>query len=144
MSKKSKILVIIQFTIFAYFILSGRIIADSIWFFIQILGFIISLWSIIVMKIGNFNIQPEVKTAAIFKTNGPYAIIRNPMYIGIILFFVAALISNYSSLHLSAFTLLVIVLLEKIALEEIFLSERFGNAYFKYKKKTYRLIPFIY
>lgn len=144
MSKKSLILVIIQFTIFAYFIFSGGIIAKNIWFVIQIFGFIISLWGILAMKIGNFNVQPEVKPTAIFKTNGPYKIIRNPMYTGLILFFGAALISNYSSLHFSAFILLVIVFLKKIALEEMFLSQRFGNTYLEYKKKTYRLIPFIY
>jgi len=144
MSKKSLLLVIIQFTIFAYFIFSGEVIAKKYWLIVQVFGFSISLWGILIMKIENFNIQPEVKPTAVFKTNGAYKIIRNPMYTGLILFFGASLISNYSPLHLSAFTLLVIVLLGKISLEEDFLFKKFGNEYLKYKKKTYRLIPFIY
>ena len=66
------------------------------------------------------------------------------MYTGLILFFGASVISNYSSLHLSVFTILVIVLLEKIKMEEIFLGKRFGEIYFEYKEKTYRLIPVLY
>ena len=96
------------------------------------------------MKIGNFNIQPEVKANALFRNNGFYKIIRNPMYTGIILFFIASIISNFSYLRLSILTVLIIVLIEKIKLEEKFLSEKFGEIYLEYKKKTYRLIPFFY
>lgn len=69
MSKKSLLLVIIQFTIFAYFIFSGEVIAKKYWLIVQVFGFSISLWGILIMKIENFNIQPEVKPTAVFKTN---------------------------------------------------------------------------
>ena len=58
--------------------------------------------------------------------------------------FVTSVILNYSYLRLSVLILLIIVFLEKIKLEEQFLSERFGEIYKVYKKKTSRLIPFIY
>lgn len=144
MSKKSLILVVIQFAIFAFFIFSRGLLANNNWLVVQILGFCISLWGVLAMKIGNFNVQPEVRSSAIFKTNGPYKIIRNPMYLGLILFFVASIISNYSYLRLSVLIVLFIVFIEKIKLEEQFLSERFGEDYVEYTKKTYRLIPFIY
>jgi len=144
MSKKSLILVIIQFSSFAYFLFSGRFMAKNYWIIIQIIGFIISLWGILAMKLGNFNIQPEVKPTAHFVSNGPYKFIRNPMYSGLILFFGAAVISNYSLLHTAVFIILIIVFIEKIKMEEGFLSIKFGNQYTNYLSNTYRLIPLIY
>ena len=144
MSKKSLILVIIQFSSFAYFLFSGRFMAKNYWVIIQIIGFIISLWGILAMKLGNFNIQPEVKPTAHFVSNGPYKFIRNPMYSGLILFFGAAVISNYSLLHTAVFIILIIVFIEKIKMEEGFLSIKFGDQYTNYLSNTYRLIPLIY
>ena len=144
MSKKSLILVIIQFSSFAYFLFSGRFIAKNYWIIIQIIGFVISLWGILAMKIGNFNVQPEVKSTAHFVSNGPYKYIRNPMYSGLILFFGAVVISNYSLLHLTIFIILIIVFMEKIKMEEAFLSIKFGQKYLEYKEKTFRLVPALY
>jgi len=144
MSKRSLLLVIIQFSCFAFFLFTSDLIANDLFILVQILGFIISSWGVLAMKMGNFNIQPEVKINALFRSKGPYKIIRNPMYTGLILFFIASIISNYSSLRLSVLTLLIIVFIEKIKLEEQFLYERFGRVYSEYKSETYRLIPFIY
>jgi len=144
MSKKSFILVSVQFAIFAFFIFSGRIFAINYWFLLQVLGFIISTWGILVMKIGNFNVQPEVKPKALFISIGPYKFIRNPMYAGLILFFGASIISYYSPIRLAVLILLIYIFIEKIKLEEQFLLVRFGKDYLQYKKKTFRLLPFIY
>lgn len=144
MSNKSLILVILQFGIFVYFLLSGQIIAKNFWILMQIAGFIISVWGIIAMKIGNFNVQPEVKATAIFITKGPYKIIRNPMYAGLILFFGASVISSFSFLRIGILIILILVFLVKIKMEEKFLSQKFGEEYLIFKKKTYRLIPFIF
>jgi len=118
--------------------------ANNFWLFVQIVGFIISLWGILAMQLGNFNIQPEVKPTAHFVSKGPYRFIRNPMYFGLILFFGAAVVSNYSMLHLAVFFILVIVFIAKIKMEEKFLTNRFGTRYINYLNNTYRLIPLIY
>ncbi len=144
MSKKSYILVIIQFSCFAFFLFSKNLIANNFLVIFQIIGFVLSTLGVLAMKIGNFNIQPKVKANALFRNSGSYKIIRNPMYAGIILFFLASIISYFSFLRLSILTVLIIVLLEKIKLEEQFLSEKFGEIYLEYKNNTYRLIPFFY
>jgi protein-S-isoprenylcysteine O-methyltransferase Ste14 len=144
MSKKSLILVIIQFSCFLYFGLTGNLFANKILLIIQLIGLAIGAWGILVMKIGNFNVQPEVKNTAKFITSGPYKIIRNPMYTGLILFFGVSIIYYFTYLRLVVFALLCVVLLLKIAMEEQFLTERFNEDYLKYKKKTYRLIPYIF
>ena len=144
MSNRSLTLVVFQFSCFAFFIFTNGLIAGNYWVIFQIIGFILSVWGVLAMKLGNFNVQPEVKINAQFKSVGPYKYIRNPMYAGLILFFATSVILNYSYLRLSVLILLIIVFLEKIKLEEQFLSERFGEIYKVYKKKTSRLIPFIY
>lgn len=144
MSKRSQVLVFLQFACFAYFIFDSTLLANNYLITIQFIGFVILIWGVIVMRIRYFNVQPEVKINANLVTKGPYKIIRNPMYLGLILFFTASIISNFSFFNLGVLIILIIVLISKIGMEEDLLSERFGKEYENYKKKTYRLIPYIY
>lgn len=144
MSKKSLLLIIIQFSSLFYFVLFEQFIARDFLLIIQLFGFLIALWGLIVMKLGNFNIQPEVKPNALFIKKGPYKIIRNPMYFGLITFFGAMVLFNYKPIPLFFYIILCIVLLIKIQMEEAFLKQRFGLVYQEYKKSTYRLFPYIY
>ncbi len=144
MSKKSLILVIIQFSSFAFFGLTGGLFAKGILLAIQIIGLAVGLWGVLAMKVGNFNVQPEVKHTAVFISRGPYKIIRNPMYTGLLIFFSVSILNNFSYVRVAVFLALTTALLLKIAMEEQFLTERFEKEYIAYKKKTYRLIPYIY
>ncbi len=117
--------------------------AAGILLLVQIFSAILILWSVWIMKIGNFNVEPEVKTGANFVDSGPYAIIRNPMYTGLIFFFGASVIDAQDIIILTVYLILVLVLLLKIRLEERFLKKRFGETYLAYMKKTYRLIPYL-
>ncbi len=144
MSKKSLFLVLIQFTCFAFFALDRHLFAKGSLLIIQILGVGIGLWGIAAMRIGNVNIQPEVKPNAVFVSSGPYKIIRNPMYSGILIFFGMSVINHFTLLRLAILLLLATVLLMKIFMEEQFLIEKFGTRYEQYKQKTHRLIPFIF
>ena len=144
MSNKSLILVIIQFSSFLFFAVAGDLFATSYLLGIQILGLLLGLWGIVAMKYGNFNIQPEVKISANLVSVGPYKIIRNPMYSGLLLFFGISILANFGYIRLVVFVLLAIVLLLKINMEESFLTQRFGEEYVSYKKKTFRLIPFVF
>jgi protein-S-isoprenylcysteine O-methyltransferase Ste14 len=144
MSKKSLILVIIQFSCFLFFGLTRNLFAANFLLIFQLIGLGIGVWGILVMKLGNFNIQPEVKNTANFITSGPYKIIRNPMYTGLILFFGLSTINHFSYLRFAIFVLLCIALVLKITMEEQFLAERFKTDYINYKQNTYRLIPYVY
>ena len=144
MSGRSLILVVLQFLCFAYYLFSGNLIAKGMLLYLQLFGMALSLWSAWVMGMGNFNIQPEVKPKARFVKEGPYRLLRNPMYTGLLLFFGALTISFPGMLHIAAFLLLSIVLVAKIHLEERYLRQRFGTEYEAYQKNTYRIIPLVY
>jgi len=152
MSRKSLILVIIQFSSFAFFAIVGNLFTINLfWLIIQLLALGLGFWGIIAMRIGNFNIQPEIKQHANMVSSGPYKIIRNPMYSGLIIFFCVSVIVNFdvknlyfSNLRLLIFIILTTVLNLKIYMEEQFLTDKFGDEYLKFKENTYRLIPFIY
>jgi protein-S-isoprenylcysteine O-methyltransferase Ste14 len=58
---------------------------------IELSGLITGFWSVFAMKIRNFNISPEVKTGGKMTSRGPYKIIRHPMYLSILLFFMNCL-----------------------------------------------------
>lgn len=144
MSFTSRILVILQFISLMYFLLFSEIITPGSLALIQLIGFAISLWSVFVMRIGNFNVQPEVKQNAVFVEKGPYRLIRNPMYTGLIIFFGTTTLYFKNPLDFVFFIILVIALILKIQMEEKFLEERFGDQYLAYKKRTKRLIPFLF
>ena len=144
MSRKSLILIVIQFSSFIYFGITGNLFGKGFLLFFQIAAILFGLYAIAVMKIGNFNIQPEVKSTAKFIVKGPYKIIRNPMYLSILLFFGISVIQHFSLIRLTVFLALTTSLLLKIFSEEQFLKERFKDAYNTYKQKTYRLIPYLF
>ncbi|MBP8793315.1 MAG: isoprenylcysteine carboxylmethyltransferase family protein [Lutibacter sp.] len=144
MSGKSFILVTIQFSSFIYFGITGNLFSEGFLFLFQLAAIFIGLWAIVVLKIGNFNIQPEVKSTAVFIKKGPYKIIRNPMYLCILLFFGIAVNHSYSTIRLTIFLILTTSLLLKIFSEEKFLKEKFSNSYNVYKQQTYRLIPYVF
>jgi len=68
MSKKSKLLVIIQFSSLLFFGFDGNLFGTGFLLWLQFFFLFIGFWAIYVMKLGNFNIQPEVKETAIFIT----------------------------------------------------------------------------
>ena len=144
MSSLSKLLVLLQFSCLTYLVFFTDLIGHGVLLIIQIIGFSLALWSVFVMGIGRFNIQPEVKTEAKLITKGPCKVLRNPMYSGLILFFGASVFKNLDLIDLSVFVLLIIVLVYKIILEENFLKKRFGETYLLYKSKTFRLFPFLF
>ena len=144
MSFRSKILLFFQFLCFGYFVFFHDLIASGIFILVQFLGFLLCLWSIVIMGIGNFNAQPEVKKGARLVKIGPYAVIRNPMYTGLLLFFGAGLVSHFSWPGVFALIALFLIFILKVLDEERFLAERFGNSYLEYKDSTFRMIPYLF
>ena len=74
-------------------------------------------------------------------TTGPYAIVRNPIYLGALIFLPSlALVAAYWLMLLPAIVL-CIILYAQLDEEEVTVLDRFGDAYREYMKRTPRLIP---
>jgi len=144
MSFKSGILIFIQFSCILFFLIDYPVFAYNYLVIFQLLSFLVAFWGVIVMKFGKFNIQPELKIGTKLVVNGPYKFIRNPMYSGIIFFFLVSVLNHYNFYRMFIFLILILVLSLKIRLEERFLVEKFGKSYLEYKAQTKRFIPFVF
>jgi protein-S-isoprenylcysteine O-methyltransferase Ste14 len=92
----------------------------------------------------SYGIRLDVFSGHRLKTDGPYAIVRHPMYLGIVLFHVGATLA-FESLLLLAATLLYVVPLTaiRISYEERVLREAFGDRYADYQRAVPPLLPFV-
>ncbi len=104
---------------------------------------LLGVYSIFSMGLNNLSIFPNVKANARFIARGPYKRIRHPMYTALILFAIGAVSSNPLPQVIYAFIALVFVLILKLRKEEKYLEKAFPE-YTNYKKKTHRILPFIY
>lgn len=110
------------------------------WFsiFILVIGLIIVIISLVNLgKSTRLGLPTENTT---LKTNGIYRFSRNPMYFGFNLLTIASMVYciNIVLLILGTYSMITYHLI--ILGEEKFLGERFGDEYFRYKKKVRRYI----
>lgn len=92
----------------------------------------------------SYGIRMDVFKGHTLKTDGPYAFVRHPMYLGIVLFHIGASLALQSPLLL-AMTALIIVPFTAIRIvgEEKVLRHAFGERYVRYAERVPALIPFI-
>jgi protein-S-isoprenylcysteine O-methyltransferase Ste14 len=85
-------------------------------------------------------IQPNHK----LKTDGVYQRIRHPSYTGLLLAMIGWALVFRSAVGFILNVFLLLILLSRIADEEESLEAEFGDEYRAYRKKTWRLLPFVY
>ena len=126
---------------------TGRVIILVV---LGVIGIALSIWSIVYMKVvgkGNpmdaFNHEVAPRTSELM-TGGPYRICRNPMLLGVFIFYIGLVIFLWSWQSLVIFIAYVAIMMVQVSREEKRLEEDFGDAYREYKKKTKKIIPFIF
>jgi protein-S-isoprenylcysteine O-methyltransferase Ste14 len=105
-------------------------------------GILLGGWSIYVMRKSRLRILPDPASNAVLITNGPYRIIRHPMYTAVLLF-CAGIVNWKHTADMILFTLLLITLLVKLTYEERMLNRKF-EVYRHYQETSFRLIPFLF
>ena len=91
----------------------------------------------------SYGIRMDVFEGHSLKTDGPYALVRHPMYLGIVLFHLGASLALESPLLLAATALIVAPFTAiRIGAEERVLRDAFGERYLRYAERVPALIPF--
>lgn len=140
----SKLLVTLQFTLIAAIVqYCGFPFYDPIFLFIGIFGGVTGLLAIFTMKVNNLRVQPIPKPDAELITSGIYNYIRHPMYSSVLLMMLPFVLHTTETISLILYCSLLAILIIKLRYEEQLLIQKF-TVYSDYKKRTYRLIPFIY
>ena len=85
-------------------------------------------------------IQPEHRLV----TGGLYGVIRHPSYLGLFVLALGWGLAFRSGVGVTIALLMLIVVLARIEAEERLLSETFGAEYDAYRKRTWRLVPYVY
>jgi protein-S-isoprenylcysteine O-methyltransferase Ste14 len=80
----------------------------------------------------------------LLETHGVYAVIRHPSYVGAILLVMGWMLVFRSMLILILVPVLIWIVLVRIQAEERLLAAQFGQAYADYRKRTWKLLPFVY
>lgn len=115
------------------FIIAGVLVSIGIFFL---------LWSIIAQrKIGRGTPMPLQATQKLI-IQGPYSYCRNPLFFGLINFFIgiSLMINSIGSLMMVVVFSVIVLLYVKL-IEEKELKQRFGEAYQVYKRRTPFVIP---
>jgi len=141
---KGKILVTLQFTCILLIMIFTDWLKLPWWTFLLlgISGFL-AFWAMYVMKYGNFNIVPTPVDKGVMISQGPYKVIRHPMYTSIIIFAIALLSGQFDYYKLIISVTLVTDLVVKMIFEEGLLLKHYPG-YKDYMKKTKRVIPFVW
>lgn len=114
---------------------------------LAIIGIELSVWSIIYMKDvggGNpfdaFNHEVAPRTTKLM-TDGPYAICRNPMLLGVFIYHFGILIAFFSILGVIIFLIEIYIMNIQVKKEEQRLIRDFGRNYEEYARNTQRFLP---
>ena len=122
----------------------------AVFIILAVAGIALSIWSIIYMKnVGKGNpmdaFNHEIGTRTVnLMTEGPYRLCRNPMLLGVFIYYVGLVICLGSWKALLVFAIYFAVMMVQVEREEKRLEQDFGHDYLEYKKKTKKLIPFIW
>ncbi len=76
-------------------------------------------------------------------TGGPYALVRHPIYTGLLLAFLGSALALGDWRGVLAFALAAGALWRKLWVEELWMRQQFGDAYLTYSQRVAALVPFV-
>ena len=77
-------------------------------------------------------------------TSGPYALVRHPIYTGILTGFVGTAIALSQVRGIVGFVVIFGVLWAKLGTEEDWMRSQFGETYATYAHQTATLVPYLF
>jgi protein-S-isoprenylcysteine O-methyltransferase Ste14 len=128
-------------------LLGVRLIPEYDWigwvgFCFTVAGSAFALWARAWLG-SNWSATVTVKKHHEFIQSGPYAIVRHPIYAGLLLAILGTALAMGEVRGLLALALAFAAWFRKARIEEAFLVEQFGNPYVCYCHEVKQLIPFV-
>ncbi|HRW11137.1 MAG TPA: isoprenylcysteine carboxylmethyltransferase family protein [Caldilineaceae bacterium] len=140
-------IVLIGFGGFGIGLLTRRILPQSgtvqiIGIAIAALGLLFAVWARVHLG-PNWSGTITIKTDHDLIRTGPYALVRHPIYTGLLVGIVGTAIVSGELRGVLAVILIFIAYFRKIHIEETWLVGQFGTEYSEYQKEVRALIPFL-
>jgi len=110
---------------------------------LMLFGAALSIGGVLVLG-SNLTPLPYPKDCSNLVESGPYAIVRNPIYSGLIIAAFGWGLWLQALLTLVFAAALFVLFDLKLRLEEKWLAEKFGGPYLEYRAKVKKLIPWLY
>ncbi|HXD45512.1 MAG TPA: isoprenylcysteine carboxylmethyltransferase family protein [Pseudolabrys sp.] len=92
---------------------------------------------------GNWSGTVTLKKGHELIQSGPYALVRHPIYSGLLLALAGTAIAIDRWRALAGLALLLAGILYKVRVEERFMRDQFGDAYTRYRARVKALVPFV-
>jgi protein-S-isoprenylcysteine O-methyltransferase Ste14 len=109
---------------------------------VTILGLLFAVWAR--EHLGrNWSRSVTIKQGHELITTGPYAVVRHPIYTGILAGFLGMAIALSQVRGFVAFVLIFLVLWIKLHMEEQWMRSQFGETYATYAHQTAALVPYL-
>ena len=140
---RSWLFVVVQLAALAYLVVTGPWLAPPSLVSLEIIALYLAAWAFRSFHLRQLRIAPEVAPGAKLVTRGPYRWIRHPMYAAVLLLTLSLVLSRPTLDRAVAWLILLADLIGKLRYEETLLAKRFPE-YSQYRKRTKRLIPFVY
>ena len=91
----------------------------------------------------NWSQAVTVKEGHELITSGPYALVRHPIYTGLLLAFVGCAVARDEWRGLLAVALVFVALWRKLRLDEQWMRAQFGESYEAYSRRVAALVPHV-
>ncbi len=117
----------------------------TFWFGIAVMiaGFAFTAWARVVLG-RNWSSTVTLKEDHELIQSGPYALVRHPIYTGLMIMFVGTAVAMGQWRGVVAIILVLASFLIKLRIEEKWMTELFGAKYNAYRKRVAMLIPWVW
>ena len=110
---------------------------------VTVAGLLFSVWAR--QHLGrNWSRSVTIKQDHELITSGPYALVRHPIYTGILAGFLGTAIALSQVRGLVAVAIIFLVFWAKFRMEEEWMRSEFGDTYAAYSRRTSALVPYLF
>ena len=110
---------------------------------VTVVGLLFAVWARHYLG-GNWSSAVTIKQGHELITTGPYALVRHPIYTGVLTGFLGTAIALSQVRGVIGFVLMLVVLWLKLRMEEEWMRSQFGETYAMYSHQTAALVPYLF